>query len=401
MKEDPQDNLLILDEKLRRMADDVPEVPDGFHASWLRAVEDEMNQNPESTKAGTEKKPFGWKRWTSIAAAAVILIGGTVAFREKAAFRNERQDNSPYTASEYPEAFSDSAVFGAGSASDTYVSMEDSAPAEYAGYEEAESDIAVWQMSGDEDTAISDPARMIIRNISLSLSTRNFDFYASLIPQKCAKYGGWVESSNISTSSRGSRTASMTLRVPADQMDTYLTTLESDELIVLRRSETASDVSESYQDTATRLATQRALLERLQNMVASTATLEDLLQLEREIADIQYSIDRLQGSLNSTERKVRYATVDITLTEISETKKAEVKQLSFPERLGSALKSGLDGFGEFLEDLVLFLAESLPVLLLLATVITAIVLIRRAHRKHKASAVATTEEHNTETGDHE
>ena len=67
---------------------------------------------------------------------------------------------------------------------------------------------------------------------------------------------------------------------------------------VISRTETAEDVTESYQDTAARLATQQAKMERLQALMNDTASLSDLLELESAIADTQYTIDSLQSRLN-------------------------------------------------------------------------------------------------------
>ena len=112
----------------------------------------------------------------------------------------------------------------------------------------------------------------------------------------------------------------------------------------------------------------------------------------REIADTQYTIDKLQSELNSTGRQVRYSTVNITLREIREVEKVEVKEPGFFERLGSAFKSGFEDFVGFLEDVVLFLAEGLWVLLLIAVIIIVIVrLIKKKSKARKVKAAAAQE----------
>ena len=110
----------------------------------------------------------------------------------------------------------------------------------------------------------------------------------------------------------GLRTAYLTLRIPQSALDAYIAGTEGLGRIT-SRSESAQDVTESYQDTAARLETQKALLARLQALITESADLSDLLELESQIADTQYQIDRLQASLNSTDRQVSYSTVNITL----------------------------------------------------------------------------------------
>ena len=392
MKKNPQEDLLILNQELRGMAEDVPEMPEDFHASWMRAVEDEMKKAPENNTTVKETRKTNWKRWVAVAAAAVVLVTGPLALKLGGNRKKTSHSNSAGSVQSYTEATSGSSAsngFGVNYDSAMYAAEESDAA--YYAEEASNSEIATWQMSG-EDEPVYDTNRMIIRHIDLSLSTRNFDHYSEYILKKCTGMGGWVENSNISTSKSGSRSMIATLRVPAEKLDAYLLTLEIDDLIVLNRTENATDVSESYHDTETRLATQKALLERLQNMVIETADLSDLLRLEQEIADTQYTIDKLESSLHSTDRKVQYATVQISLSEIIETQKVEVKQLGFFERLGSAFQSGFEGFTDFLEDLVLFIAEALPVLILLAAGITTVILLRKKSKKRKAQTAAEAKE---------
>lgn len=405
MKKEPREDLLILEEELRRMSEEVPEIPEDFHASWVRAMEDEMKKDPvtpeNEKKDNITKKPLNWKRWTAIAAAAVVLIGGAstgyfnkIANARKHASQSAGSYSASYKAEDSaPSASYSSSTMGAASESPVYEYSEEAADCE-AACEAAEStsEIATWQMTGNAAEPSYDPNQMIIRTVNLTLSTRDYDTYSEVIPENCKIIHGWIENSTESGSAEsGNRKLTVTLRIPSDMLDAYLSSIENDALIVESRSETATDVTESYHDTETRLATQKALLERLQSMVTETASLTELLRLEQEIADTQYTIDSLQSSLNGTARQVCYATVNITLREISETKKVEVKQLGFFERLGSAFEAGFKGFVGFLEDVALFLAEGMWVLLFIAVIIIVIVRSIRKTKARKAKAAAAQE----------
>ena len=64
----------VLDQELRALADDVPPMPEDFHAGWMKKEEEEAMQ----------KKPskIRWTRILSIAAALVFVIGGTMLSRD-------------------------------------------------------------------------------------------------------------------------------------------------------------------------------------------------------------------------------------------------------------------------------------------------------------------------------
>lgn len=411
MKNDPRDGLPIRDpieKELRQMAEETPETPADFHAKWMSVVEAEiMNKETENNPIVNEKnpieanpieskpiesiepkkkakKPFAWKRWIGIAAAAVFILGGTAITRDILVPRRKPVGNSSGSSyqSSYKSESPSSSAMGTSTtalyAADADYAMSDSAPIMY---EEA----AVNGASVTETAIVKDPRTKIIRTVSMTLATREYDLCNDAFRTSCTSLGGWIESANESTSTGNLRTVDYVFRIPAEFMDSFLNSMPGDSYRVVRSSETSVDVSESYYDTKTRLESQRKLLERLENMVTTTADLSDLLELEREIADVQYRIDSYQGSLNSTDAKVNYGTVKITLREETEAAKVEYKELSFLERLSASLENGFTSFGEFLEDLVLFLAEMLPLILIIAVIVVVVIVIRKSVKKKKAN----------------
>ena len=62
---------------------------------------------------------------------------------------------------------------------------------------------------------------------------------------------------------------------------------------------------------------------------------------------------------------------------------------SFGQKLRTALKDGLHGAGTFFSELLLFLAEALPTLLILAAVALAVILpLRKSLKKRRAQKAA-------------
>ena len=72
---------------------------------------------------------------------------------------------------------------------------------------------------------------------------------------------------------------------------------------------------------------------------------------------------------------------------------------TFGERLAAAFKEGLDDAGEFFKDLVIFLAGSLPALLILAAfIVLIVVLIRKSIKKRRAAKAAAKSGHAVQSG---
>jgi hypothetical protein len=234
---------------------------------------------------------------------------------------------------------------------------------------------ALYSAPAADDTQAQD--KKIIRTVSVTLGTQRYDESVAALRAACDEAGGWIENSSESASSSTERrTISLTLRIPSDGLDAFLTELSGAGRMI-RRTESAEDVTSDYQDTQARLDTQKALMARLQALVTTAADLSDLLALESQIADTQYAIDTLQASLNVTDRQVSYATVDVSLREEKSSDAAQDTELTLGDRVLSALKSGWEVFTGFLGDAAVFLMAALPFLAVTAAVVVIAAIIRK------------------------
>ena len=371
----------------------VPAMPDGLHQRWMELVkEDAMEHRNENaaSPAAAEKKGFirftpKTRRLLAWAAALVFVVGGTLMTRDSLPARTTRvrANSSVQTAT--------ATAYDAGNANAVYepmMVMEEAAPAAveaaygaaYSRAYDSAADMDMAEYETYEESAEAGETReaKIIRNVSLSMATKRFDEALTAIKTACADCGGRVsyESMNYSGSLRR---VNLTLRVPAQALDSFLVGAEG-AARVTSREETANDVTDSYYDTASRLETQKALMARLRSLMTETASLTELLQLESQIADTQYTIDRLQGQLNSTDSKVAESTVTISLREEKETETIVNQEASFLERIGSALKTGVTAFTDFVEDMAVFAVAALPFILLVIVAIIVIRIIKKRKR---------------------
>ena len=337
-------------------------MPEGLHAAWMQKVEDDQMEKKTTRKSLT--------RFLSIAAAMVFVVGGTLLTKDTLSSDALNMKSAPQ------ENGSSIALYGSRAyANDSYdYAVEEAAEAEFT------MDTGMVMMAkGVTTTSTAVPAqtdKKIIRTASLTIATQTFEDSLNALKSACEGQGGWIESSSENVNSHtGLRTAYLTLRVPQDSLDAYLAGADGLGRIT-NRSESAQDVTASYQDTRTRLDTQIALMERLQALITESGDLSDLLALESQIADTQYQIDSLQSSLNRTDRQVSYSTVDVTL---KEEKVAELTdtRVSFGERIASAVTVGFEAFVTFLQDMAVFLVAALPFIAIVAVLAIVIRIIKR------------------------
>lgn len=358
----------VLRDALAGLNEEVPPMPEGLHSAWMQRIEEDKMEKKTAWKSVT--------RFLSVAAAMVFIVGGTLLTRD-----------SLFVASDDLKAAQNetgSSLYGMAYANSTSYYVEEAAETEYA-MDTAAGGVMLTsaKRSVTEDGLTTDDAaaaatdKKIIRTASLTIQTQTFEDSLNALKSACEGQGGWIESSSESLNSySGLRTAYLTLRIPQDGLDSYLDSADGLGRIT-SRSESAQDVTASYQDTQTRLNTQLALMERLQALITESGDLSDLLALESQIADTQYQIDTLQSSLNATDRQVTYSTVSVTLRE-EKTVELTDATVSLGDRIKSAVQVGWNALTSFLQDMVVFLVAASPfIAIAIAAYILARIIIKR------------------------
>lgn len=223
----------------------------------------------------------------------------------------------------------------------------------------------------------------IIYSADMDLETTQFDEAAEALAALTEEMGGYYASSRLSNG--GSyRSASYTIRVPAENYRDFLTRAGA-MCHLLDLYENTDDVSESYYDTAGRLETQRTKLARLQELLGQAENMEDIIALESAISETEEQIDRLSGQLRWYDDRVDYATVNVSLREVSRLSSVPEPSQGFGSRVLSALREGLNAFASGMEDLLLALAYGWEWIALAgAGLAAALLLLRRALRRRRA-----------------
>ena len=362
---------LTLRQDCRRMDGEI-QVPDSFSSSWRQTIREEGSVEEK------QKKTIHWKTWASIAAALLFVVGGTLASRDGLPSRRAIDSNASSYSSFREQALSDPSstsykAMGAGSMTNAAYDRA------YSAMEVAEEEAVDYA----QDTNTAAQPEKIIRSASFNVKTADYDADLHKIQDLAADMGGRVEYLTTSgdASSGQTRSASLTLRIPAQRLDEFLTGAQGVGAIT-GMTQQMEDVSDSYYDTQTRLKTQQEKLARLQDMMASAQDVSDLIEIESAIADAQYYIDRYTGTLKSYDSRVDFSTVRVF---VRETKVTETKEVSLGERILTGIGDSFREFGWFLEDMVIFLASALPwIITLAAAVIVAALIIRvRKNRKNK------------------
>ena len=338
--------------------------PDELKARLLAMQPDtQKSQNHSESPAKKDRTvrfPH-WRRWAAgIAACAAVAVVG-----------------SQVMTAMYPAGagISTMSLMDGGAASSTAASQAP-ALAQYS-MDAAENGLSgglTRSAAGTESAVAGDK---IIYTARLTLETKDYDAARAALEQALADAGGWMENSSESSYDDSSRSLSMTLRVPAENYESFLTAAGQAASLV-NRSESADDVTAQYTDVAGRIANLEGQRDRLRELQASAGTLSDLLDIEAQLSDVQYQLESWQSQLDWYDDQIASCTVTVSLREVETyTPTGE----TFLERLGAAFAEGWQNFVAGLASIAVVLAGLWPVVVIVAAVAAAVVIVRIRRRR--------------------
>lgn len=156
---------------------------------------------------------------------------------------------------------------------------------------------------------------MIIRTGQASIEVEGLDPAVIKIRQLAAQLGGYVANSSFSGGRDQVKTGMLELKIPAAKYDQAVSGLNG--IGKLEAINTAAeDVGEEYVDVAARAANSHRLEERLISLLATrTGKLQDVLNVERELARVREEIERNEGRMRYLKTRSSISTLSVTVHE--------------------------------------------------------------------------------------
>ncbi len=237
--------------------------------------------------------------------------------------------------------------------------------------------------SVDESAAASNKSdRKLIRNVSLSLETTDLDDLMGSIQSKMKAVDGYIETSDIQNASYydnvRKRSASLTIRIPADKLDSFLEVVEG-KANVISKNENVQDVTLDYVDMEAHKKTLQAESDRVLELMQQTTDIDEMIVLENRLSELRYQIESMESQLRTYDNRVNYSTVYVNISEVVElTEVEEPAPDTFWNRISTGFSESLKGVGDGLTNFVVWLITALPYLVIWALIIFIIVMIVRA-----------------------
>ena len=240
---------------------------------------------------------------------------------------------------------------------------------------------------GEVGQSVPNTEQKLIKTIRMDAETEDLD---ALLPQVTAKIdalGGYVENQELyngsSYNSYRSRSASLTIRIPAEQLNGFVENVKGVSNVV-SYNESTENVTLRYVSTESRMKALEVEQERLLELLAKAENMSDLLEIEARLTDVRYELESVTSQLRVLANQVDYATVYLYISQVKVY--TETEEQTVWQRIGSGFKDNLRDMGEDLTDFFVWLVTYSPQLILWAIVIAvAVTALKKKLAKRKAA----------------
>lgn len=239
------------------------------------------------------------------------------------------------------------------------------------------------------DSAVKGPSRAVTRHVirtgSLTLSVEDTRKTVEQVEGMTADSGGLVSESSVYEYSEGRYSASLTLRIPEKQFDSFMARLqELGEADDVRKG--SEDVTLPYLDMETRIKNLKSEEERLREILDMAGTVEEILQVEQELSRVRGEIELLTMNFTQLQDLVALSAIELYINEKAAGSE-KISQKPF-ENMGKRLKDALFGSINFISSATAFiliaLTTLLPVLIIVALIVLLVCgLVRAVKKKRK------------------
>ncbi|NKY16735.1 DUF4349 domain-containing protein, partial [Streptomyces somaliensis] len=201
----------------------------------------------------------------------------------------------------------------------------------------------------------------VVRTTELSVEVADADKALARARAVAAGAGGHVADESTRRHRGGGLTSRVTLRVPQAAYEEAVGELAGAGRLLSRRAR-AQDVTDRVVDVESRIATQRASVARVRELMDRAVRLSDVVELERELGSRQADLESLLAQQKSLKDRTSLATITL---ELSEPEVREAREGDAPGVV-DALRGGWEALLTSLTWFVVVLAALAPWLALSA-----------------------------------
>lgn len=244
-----------------------------------------------------------------------------------------------------------------------------------------------------EEAALAD--RKLIKNVSLSMQTLEFDNCIAGLERAIGVCGGYVQFSSVSNNPytytnsnyRYMRYANYTIRIPRERLDEFVKTVGNIGNITSQNLNT-EDVTLNYLDTESRAEALKIQQERLLALLEKADDIDAIISLEARLSDVTYELEAKERVLKNYDNLVEFSTVRLDISEVERITYVEPEPLTFGQRIREGLSDTFYDIKEGFKDFVYWVVVEFPYIIFwLAVIAVVVILIVRKIKKIRKNRI--------------
>lgn len=237
------------------------------------------------------------------------------------------------------------------------------------------------------DAAVAGPPaalqqRKIIFNATIALRGDDLGEAANLLFRLVEQAGGYISSSKTHGNAGSARSSEWTMRIPGGRFSGFTNNVAALGEVVTN-SMTSQEVTAEFHDLDARIRNKQQEEKRLQEYLdKSTAKLEDILKVEREITRVRGEVESMQGRMRVLADLTSLSTVTVRMSEVVDfVPPVLASEPTFGDQIASTWQTTVDSMAGFGQAIVLLAIKVVPWLVLFGLpAVLILTLIRRRFR---------------------
>jgi len=214
-------------------------------------------------------------------------------------------------------------------------------------------------------TSLGNEEKKIQRNANIAIEVKNLDESIDKLNEIILLLNAEIISSNKGGMDFGQPYANIRIRVLSGNLDSAINEFKKLSTKIISENIYTNDVTEEFIDTEARLKIMKSTEDRFNSLLLKSETVEEIIQVEKELMRIRGDIESLEGRLNYLSKTTDTSEINLNLNEqIPITGESWKINDSFT----SALQN-LSSFAKWLADFIINIIVFIPAIIVIALII--------------------------------
>lgn len=214
--------------------------------------------------------------------------------------------------------------------------------------------------------------RQMIKTGEIIVETEAFSKTLACIIDELQALKGHIETIHLEEgqdkgTKQALKRATLAIRVPQEAFDTFINNGNNFGKVIDLSCQT-EDVTERYIDTQLHIDALKTRYHRLLELMEEVDKYEDLFKFEEEIAQVEYEINKYEGTLNQFDSVIEFSQIDMIIKEVEDQQVIQQKTGLFGEALQRQLTASFQHIRDLFKAIGLVIIGSLPYIIVLGPI---------------------------------